>query len=73
MTHEILLAGIGAPESIGELVWYGFGVLGTYFLWSINDRLGTMNKKIDEESERREELSLEVASIRATCNERHRV
>ena len=66
-----MLAGINAPTTVSELVWYGFGLLGTYFLWSINDRLGKMNTKIDMEARERELLALEVAGIKARCDERH--
>ena len=69
---EVMHMGIEAPTTVSELVWYGFGILGTYFLWSINERLRNMNDKLDKESESREALALEVAAMKATCNERHK-
>lgn len=59
------------PANIEELIWYGFGLLATYFLWSINGRLKDMNEKIDTEANLRSALSLEVAGMRARCDERH--
>jgi hypothetical protein len=60
------------PTDINELIWYGFGLLATYFLWSINDRLKKLGADLALESTHRIALAMEVAKIKATCAERHK-
>lgn len=64
---DYLTMGVTPPKTVDELIWYVFGLLALYFLWSINKRLGTMEDKIEKEGKERSDLALKVAAIEARC------
>jgi hypothetical protein len=69
---KVLLAGIGAPTTINELIWYAFGLLASYFLWSIRTELTNIRTDLKDEKETREKLTARVVALEARCDERHK-
>lgn len=60
------------PETVGQLVWYIFGGLASYFLWSIRTELTNIRDDLRTERAAREALALEITAMKAKCEERHR-
>ena len=60
------------PETVPQLVWIGFGLLASYFLWSIKTELSNIRSDLKTEREAREQIALELAAFKARCDERHR-
>lgn len=59
------------PETISELVWYMFGSLGAYFLWSIKKELTGLRSDIKEERDARGLIEQRLAAVEARCQAQH--
>lgn len=64
--------GVTPPKTVDELIWYAFGLLGAYFLWSIKAELTRIRIDLKDERGAREALALQLASFRSRCDERHK-
>lgn len=69
--NEVLMAGLSTPESIDELVWYGFCCLVTWFLYSIRQALLELRKDLKEEVNKREDIESRLARQEAKCEAYH--
>lgn len=60
------------PETIAQFIWYIFGLLATYFLWSMKHELTGLREDAKAEREARGALELKIAAMEARCFERQR-
>lgn len=61
------------PETLNEFIWYIFGGLGAYFLWSIKSEITGLRQDIRAEQNARGLIEQRIAEITARCAERHKV
>lgn len=60
------------PETLNEFIWYIFGGLGAYFLWSIKSEITGLRQDIKEEQKARGVIEQRLAEMNARCEERHK-